>query len=139
MSYFICIAFDKSTKKVGEIFLPPFQLVDMKGTPIGQIVSRGTKCSSYIITLNQVSESMLDKGPKNDRCSNIFSDSIKIACQYAKSVTLLLRFFNGNIYTEKVNVCSRIKIDVLTFASIFPNVTENVLYIIYDSNKYQYK
>ncbi len=115
-----------------ESTLKPLNLWDMRGAPIGSAVSRNLPgVVPYMATFGQCSQALVDKGPKNERLAALFLERLQIACERAKSVSLLLFFARGYVYDEIVPVKSRVKTTINEFAKIFPNVEENALYVVH--------
>ena len=139
MSYFLCVCrnispYERKTslaKSEEEIFTPDFCLHDMSGTPVGSVVSRNLKGRvPYVITHCQESEALIDKGPKKERRSALFLERLKGACNDSHSVSLLLWWSRGYIFTEVVPVKRQCKITIGEFEKIFPKIEENALYVI---------
>ena len=148
MSYFICVCCNKPVhertkplaKQEKEIFSPGFKLYDMRNTPVGLSVARNyVGYVPYVITrgIGVSSRGIINKGPKEERCAPLFLEKLKEACGYSKSVSLLLWWSHGWIYTEIVPVIRQYKLSFEEFGKIFPNIEENVLYVIHrDCSKY---
>ena len=156
MSYFLCVCCNKPivkrnkppAKKEEELFFPilkmenmrgaSFKLTDMRSTPVGSSVARNFVGDvPYVITVGFDSRALINKGPKENRCGTLFMESLKGACRYSKSVSLLLWWSHGWIYTEIVPVIRQCKLSFDEFEKIFPDIEENVLYVVHrDCSKY---
>ncbi len=132
MSFFICLSCSKPKIPEAELFNEPFTLLNMSETPVGKITSRGiTDDVPFMVIYSCDSHSLINRAGKELKHAGQFIKCLKRACQHSKSVSLLLFFARGNIYTEKVKVKEQRKITLESFTEAFPDIDENILYIVY--------
>ena len=132
MSFFVCISCLKPDVQETEMF-KEFILWDMSGTPVGKTVSRNiANTTSFMLTDDWDSRWVIyGKTSKEGRHITPFIESLRFATEHSKSVSLMSFWARGYVYTEKVKYESQCKITVDSFLNIFPDIKENVLYIIH--------
>ena len=99
----------------------------MSDAPVGKIVSRNiADTTSFVVIYGVDSHPLLDPPYITP-----FIESLRFATEHSKSVSLMSFWARGYVYTEKVKYESQCKITVDSFLNIFPDIKENVLYIIH--------
>jgi len=112
--------------KFREIF-KGFILWNMSDAPVEKIVSRNiADATSFVVIYGVDSHPLL--APSQTKP---FIECLRVAIEYSKEVSLILFWARGFVDTEKVKCESQCKITIDSFTDIFPDIKENVLYIIH--------
>ena len=132
MCFYVCISCLKPDIHETEMFKEPFILWNTSDTPVGKIVSRNiANTASFVVTYAGDSYSLINRAGKELRHATPFIEYLRFATEHSKSVSLMLFWSVRGVDTKKVKCESQCKITVDSFLNIFPDIKENVLYIIH--------
>jgi len=132
MCYFFCISVIKSPSNFAEIFSEHIDSEDAFTTPIGK-ASRGNRNTgnSYVLTEGGCSCSFIGKSHnKAERASLNIIVGIKRLLEQAPIVSILIHNYRGDWRDEEVTAKCKKSITLEQFISAFPNLDEDVRYII---------
>jgi len=132
MCFFVCVFCLKPNVQETEIF-KEFILWNMSGTPVGKIVSRNIANTASFVLTDGLDSELVFHGiiNKEGRRVKPFIENLRFATEHSKSVSLMLFWSVRGVGTKKVKCESQCKITVDSFLNIFPDIKENVLYIIH--------
>ena len=107
----------------------------MSDAPVGKIVSRNiADTTSFVVIYGVDSHPLLDPP-----YTKPFIECLRAASEYSKEVSLMLFWPRGFVDKEKVKCECQCKITIDSFADIFPDIKENVLYIIHKDGSRLYQ
>ena len=132
MCYFLCISTPYEVTGIIETLTDEWNLEDVSNTPIGQ-ATRGNRPNgiSYLVTEGGCSCSLLGRSHiGNNSTAQYFLHSIERALKQLPAISVLVHVCRNNLMDEKVRIRMKQHISFELLVSLFPNLEEDVRYII---------
>lgn len=132
MCYFLCVSTSQGFIADVRTHTAGLYVEDASNTPIG-LATHGNRINgkSYLLTEGGCSCSIIGKGHTKRRyVAKHFSELIERLLKEAPSVSILLHTCRSSWVDEEVQVARKQIISLENFVSLFPNLEEDVRYVI---------
>lgn len=132
MSFFICVSIPvRSAFDLDTTFPSDMRLVDVSDSFFGQAtIGQSEGMHAYLVTHRGCSTDIMDKGPKNQRCSARFISGVAEVLKFVPELSFLIHVFRGDVRKEKVTVKRSEVLKSNSFIHCFPKYEADVRYVV---------